>query len=297
MNFARRFAGLCVAVSLGAALLAGCAPLFLGGVAGASFAAADRRSVGTQVDDQRIQTLGTQRIKSVLDGSENALYTPSTASDGFGYLLSRRQGLLTAWRFDAKRLRTLGEPFPLGLRVGSSGNTGHGAFTVSTNGVLVHSELSVEREIVSWLDRAGRPISPVTGRLAIRGFELSPDGRTLAYGHGDYTVRRDIWLQPMAGGAPARFTFGDGPGWAFPAWSPDGAEIAYATQDRAGEGKYEIRRRRLDRSGAERSAAGDDVARHQRHVLRQAADDGARPEEHVGHRIVLQLLAIHQRPD
>jgi len=189
----------------------------------------------------------------VLDGSENALYAPASASGGPGYLLSRRQGLLTAWRFDAARLRTVGEPFPLGLRVGSSGNTGHGAFTVSTNGVLVHSELSVEREIVSWLDRAGRPISPVTGRLAIRGFELSPDGRTLAYGHGDYTVRRDIWLQPMAGGAPARFTFGDGPGWAFPAWSPDGAEIAYATQDRAGEGKYEIRRRRLDRSGAEQT--------------------------------------------
>mgnify|MGYP001164670726 FL=1 len=72
MTFARRFAGLCVAASLGAALLAGCAPLFLGGVAGASFAAADRRSVGTQVEDQRIQTLGTQRIKAVLDGSETA---------------------------------------------------------------------------------------------------------------------------------------------------------------------------------------------------------------------------------
>ena len=38
-------------------------------------------------------------------------------------------------------------------------------------------------------------------------------------------------------GAPARFTFGDGPGWAFPVWSPDGAELAYATQDRAGEGE------------------------------------------------------------
>ena len=52
----------------------------------------------------------------VLDGSENALYTPASAADGPGYLLSRRQGLLTAWRFDAERLRTVGEPFPLGLR-------------------------------------------------------------------------------------------------------------------------------------------------------------------------------------
>ena len=195
---------------------------------------------------------GTPPVR-VLDGSESALYAPAPDPGDPGYLLARRQGVLTAWRFDAERLRAVGEPFPLGFKVGASGNTGHGAFSVSTNGVLVHSELSVEREIVSWLDREGRPIAPVTGRLALRGFELSPDGRTLAYAHGDFSVRRDIWLQPMAGGAPSRFTFGDGPGWAFPVWSPDGAELAYATQDRAGEGRYEIRRRRLDRSGAEQT--------------------------------------------
>ncbi len=194
----------------------------------------------------------------VLDGSENALYAPARPAGGAGHLLFRRQGVLTAVRFDAEHLRTQGESFSLALRVGASGNTGHGAFAVSANGTLVHSELSAEREVVSWLDRAGGQIAPVTGRLSLRGFELSPDGRTLVYAHGDFSVRRDIWLQPMAGGAPSRFTFGDGPGWAFPVWSPDGAELAYATQDRAGEGRYEIRRRRLDRSGAEQTLFGSD---------------------------------------
>ncbi len=194
----------------------------------------------------------------VLDGSENALYAPALPPGGSGHLLFRRQGMLTAVRFDAERLRTAGESFSLALRIGASGNTGHGAFAVSTNGILVHSELSAEREVVSWLDREERQVAPVTGRLALRGFELSPDGRTLVYAHGDFSVRRDLWLQPLSGGAPSRFTFGDGPGWAFPVWSPDGAELAYATQDRAGEGRYEIRRRRLDRSGAEQTLFASD---------------------------------------
>ena len=50
-------------------------------------------------------------------------------------------------------------------------------------------------------------------------------------------------------------------------------------------------------AGAERGAAGDDVARHQRHVLGNRGDQPVRREEHVGDRIVLPLLAVENGLD
>ena len=50
-------------------------------------------------------------------------------------------------------------------------------------------------------------------------------------------------------------------------------------------------------AGAERGAAGDDVARHQRHVLGDCRDQLVRREEHVGDRIVLPLLAVQHGLD
>ena len=51
------------------------------------------------------------------------------------------------------------------------------------------------------------------------------------------------------------------------------------------------------RAGAERGAAGDDVARHQRHVLGDGGDQPVRREEHVGDRIVLPFLAVQDGLD
>ena len=50
-------------------------------------------------------------------------------------------------------------------------------------------------------------------------------------------------------------------------------------------------------AGAERGAAGDDVARHQRHVLGDRGNQLVRREEHVGDRIVLPLLAVQHGLD
>src|SRR3954451_17837560 len=50
-------------------------------------------------------------------------------------------------------------------------------------------------------------------------------------------------------------------------------------------------------AGAERGAAGDDVARHQRHVLGNRGDESVRREKHVGDRIILPLLAVQDGLD
>lgn len=197
----------------------------------------------------------------VLDGTDHALFAPATRPGEPGQLLFRRQEVLMARPFDPLRLRFVGEMFPVAERVGQAGNTGHGAFAVSASAVLAHSELSRESEVLIWLDRSGSRIGTVTGRLDVRGFALSPDERTVAYASGNVSLRADVWLQAIGGGAPSRFTFGaSGPGWTFPLWSRDGRQLVYATRDNAGQDRYEVRRRRVDRTGAEETLLSVDAA-------------------------------------
>jgi Tol biopolymer transport system component len=70
----------------------------------------------------------------------------------------------------------------------------------------------------------------------------------VAYGTGRPS---DVWVQPLPGGEPSRFTFGPDPGWAYPLWSPDASQLTFATWDLVGVPHYEIRRRRVDRGGSD----------------------------------------------
>lgn len=85
MNTTARPIAVVLAISA-AMLLAGCVPLFATGVAMGGVASYDRRSLGTQIEDQSIQLRGTQRVKEALPGSEEA----------YGYVTSyNRRVLLT----------------------------------------------------------------------------------------------------------------------------------------------------------------------------------------------------------
>jgi Tol biopolymer transport system component len=73
----------------------------------------------------------------------------------------------------------------------------------------------------------------------------SPDGRTLAF-QRSASGRFEIWLAPVAGGAPVRLIDsepGDNPYQDSPSWSPDGAWIAFtqANTDRERQGLKKVR--------------------------------------------------------
>ncbi len=86
------------------------------------------------------------------------------------------------------------------------------------------------------------------------GYAFSPDGREIAYtakdqGRGDaWSTDANVYLVPVAGGAPAVITAGNSGADANPVYSPDGRFIAYRSQARAGFASDRWRLMLYDRS-------------------------------------------------
>ncbi len=59
-----------LAAALGLGVLSGCAPLVLGGMVGSSLIASDRRTAGTQLEDQSIEIKAQSRIKDIMGERE-----------------------------------------------------------------------------------------------------------------------------------------------------------------------------------------------------------------------------------
>ena len=156
-----------------------------------------------------------------------ALYAPPPAPGAAAHLLFRREETLMAQPFDATRLKTTAEMFPIVDPVASGGNTGFGAFSISENGALVYRSggAASGRELV-WMDRAGKRLGAVGKPGDFGPIAVSPDEKTVAV-----TVRTgsqsDIWLEDLGRGVLSRFTFRSGVS-RFPVWSPDGSRLVFA---------------------------------------------------------------------
>jgi eukaryotic-like serine/threonine-protein kinase len=187
----------------------------------------------------------------VLEGSDQAIYARADRS-GSGYLVYRRDSTLLAQPFDLGNGKPNGEAIPVADAVGESANTGSGAFTFSSNGLLAFSDEAAASGELAWFGRSGERGEPLgavgVARGVITGLSLARGAQRAAFGLG---TPPDVHLLSLPDGEPSRFTFGPAPGWSFPIWSPDGSEIVYATLDQAGLPEYEIRRRRVDRNGGD----------------------------------------------
>jgi serine/threonine protein kinase len=162
---------------------------------------------------------------------------PHFASDR---LLVSREGHIMAQRFNTRTWKVSGEAQVLGNAR---------FFSVSTNGVLAYHESSAESELKVF-DRSGYVIA-TPGPLALYGWpRFSPDGKSIAVTVTDpKSGTEDVWVYPVAGGPPARITFG--PVNMSPTWSPDGKELAYYVLEGYLGQTWSIRRRPLDGSRPE----------------------------------------------
>jgi Tol biopolymer transport system component len=153
-----------------------------------------------------------------------------------GYLLFVKDRTLVAQRFDAKAMKTRGEPVPLAEQIGTDA-VGLARFSVSRDGVLAYRTGRTGNRF-TWVDRSGKELEVLGEPAENQDPNLSPAGDRLAFDLADDRQNKtDIWIRDLARGANSRFTFA--PGNAFcPLWSPKGDSIVYATDREGAEGLY-----------------------------------------------------------
>jgi serine/threonine protein kinase len=168
-----------------------------------------------------------------LDFKLNKLLVRVSSSPAYalGHLLLVRENTLLAQPFDASRLELTGDPFPIAEKVQHDPLIWKGVFSVSQNGVLAYQGGGTAQTGTQllWVDRAGKPIRPVSDLGLFFTPRLSPDGQRLAVQITDPQGQNaDIWIYELGRGTKTRFTF-DPARDLNPVWSPDGTSIVFAS--------------------------------------------------------------------
>jgi eukaryotic-like serine/threonine-protein kinase len=183
---------------------------------------------GTTVEAAMIcvASLAKQESKQLVSANSNAVYAQ-------GHLLFLRERTLMAQAFDAKRLETAGDAFPIAEQVQIGRVAAIGIFSVSEQGILAYQTGAGEGgSQLTWFDRTNKSTGVLGDVTSCNSLSLSPDGKMAMVAVPDQIGRTDLWLYEVARGLRTRFTFG--PAQARQqAWSPDGRHVVFGS-DRKG---------------------------------------------------------------
>jgi Tol biopolymer transport system component len=149
-----------------------------------------------------------------------------------GFLLFARRGSLFAQRFDLDALALAGDTFVVAETPSYSG----GAFSASlASGALVYRDGSGTALELAWVDRSGKRISLVSESHTSLpyGLDLSSDNTRIAVDRDGADGNRDIFLLEAARFGVTRLT-DNAAGDFYPVWSPDGRQVAFSSNRRAG---------------------------------------------------------------
>jgi serine/threonine-protein kinase len=151
------------------------------------------------------------------------------------------EGRLVSQPFDLRRLEITGESVLLPEELGVG--RGRAFYSVSRNGVLAIIRGVGTSLDINLFDRTG------SSKLLVQNAgwtpRISPDGNLVAYGDG---IPDDLWIYDLRTETRRRFTL-EGASSNDPAWSPDGRELAFAS-DRPS--RKDVLVRSIDGTGAER---------------------------------------------
>jgi eukaryotic-like serine/threonine-protein kinase len=190
-------------------------------------------SINQKVDDSayRIGSLDSTETKPFAPAQTMLTYAPP------GYLLFVRDRTLVAQPFDAKALKTTGEPVPLAEQIGTD-TVGLARFSVSRDGVLAYRTGESGNRMV-WTDRSGKELDVLGDPGEYGEPSLSSSGDRLAFGLRDARAgKEDVWIRDLARGVNSRFTFAPGNNFS-PLWSPRGETIVFSSDREGSSGLYE----------------------------------------------------------
>lgn len=166
-----------------------------------------------------------------LDGEKpRRLPLPSTSVKySSGYLLFSRDGDLFAQKFDLSRLELSGPSLPIARNIQYDVFLNLGAFTASTNGILIYAPSgSGANSVLTWMDRDGNSVGVLGEPGNFETPAISADGKRVAVPMRPSAHRQMIWIYDVARGTRAPLIAeGSGPGLNSPSWSPDGKQLAY----------------------------------------------------------------------
>ena len=168
-------------------------------------------------------SLDSPAPKRIIDDASNASYVAP------GWLVFSRSESLMAVRFDARNLRTTGEPVALPVgKVGYYPDRNLAYFAASAEGTLVYLPPSRVLTQMRWLDREGRAFGSEEQPGYFIAASVSPDGKRMAFTRSEdgSAEHADIWLHEIGTSTTSRFTF-DGH-YGNVRWSSDGKRLFYA---------------------------------------------------------------------
>jgi serine/threonine protein kinase len=164
-----------------------------------------------------------------LDSKEHHLILRESSSVAYvdpGYLLFGRNGALMAQRFDAKRIKTAGEPVRIADSLEAASGYGY-SFSVSNNGVLVYwTGQRYSSTQLTWYGRNGAKLGTLGPVGPFRQPRISPEGQRVAVNRFESGNEISAWLIDGRG-VPRRLSFGDFD--LAPLWSPDGRNVLFSS--------------------------------------------------------------------
>jgi eukaryotic-like serine/threonine-protein kinase len=165
--------------------------------------------------------LGSPHRRLLLESPTSGVYTSS------GRLLFNQSGTLTAQKVDLESAQLLGHPESLPDQVSSLTGPSQLPVSASATGRVAYWIGDRVWSNLSWFDRAGRPLGPVTARGLSDSPELSADDTKLLFSHGDAgNLSRSIWVHDRATEVQTPLTLRPGLG-RFAVWSPDSDTAAF----------------------------------------------------------------------
>jgi Tol biopolymer transport system component len=175
-------------------------------------------------------SLDSPNYSLLLASKTNAVY--STGRPEPGYLLFIREGSLVGQPFNASKLAAAGDAITLATNVDAVEGLSLAQVSVSANGTLVYQSAGKSTRQLSWFDRTGKNVGTLGEPADWGPPRISPDGKQVVAGKRDAKSGvAALWVLNAASGSAFQLTHMTRGSSAQPIWSPDGSQIAFASDE------------------------------------------------------------------